>query len=239
MKYLLKALLLPLLALAVAAMWGSVHVSEPWSGLLVNLAASFLGSVITVFYIDALISRHERAQWTAVKARVEKHVERVANVCVMAIRTALRVGPEAAYFGPDVAFHSKEFRDNAAHLAENVLAPMLPMMRDMNEEAWSTLAQNLQAASKCADHAFGLFGPHIGARVTDEVLQLQETADGIVVMYFTFPDIYGVPSDRVTPRTDGSSSLPTQNALYHSAIQQLTKLLSECANVYRSLDAST
>ena len=89
MQYLIKALVLPLLALTIAAMLASVYVREPWSGLLVNLAASFVGAIITVGYIDVVVRRHERKQWVAVKARVEKHVERIANVCVHSIRGAL------------------------------------------------------------------------------------------------------------------------------------------------------
>lgn len=62
MRYLLKALALPLLVLTAAAIGASVLVHEPWSGLLVNLAASFVGSIITVFYIDVVMRRHERVQ---------------------------------------------------------------------------------------------------------------------------------------------------------------------------------
>lgn len=153
MRYLLKALVLPLLALTAAAMYGSRLVHEPWSGLFVNLGASFVGSIITVFYIDAVMRRHERVQWIAVKAKAEKSVERVANVCVTGCRTALGVGPEAVDFQRNVAFNSREFRSRMAEFAENMLTPMLTGVRDLDEKAWRTLAHNLQAASACADTA--------------------------------------------------------------------------------------
>jgi len=212
-------------------------VHEPWSGLLVNLSASFVGSIITVFYIDAVMKRHERVQWTAVKAKVEKFVERVANVSVMGCRIALGVGSEAVDFGPNVAFHSREFRRRMAEFAENMLTPMLPAVRDLDEKTWKTLADNLQAASACADRVVGLFGSRIGAPVMDAMLELQETAEGIVIQYSTFPDVYGVPPDHLQPKRDGSSSVPSQNGLYDHTTGQLRKLLSQCASLLRSLDS--
>lgn len=71
----------------------------------------------------------------------------------------------------------------------------------------------------------------------DAVLELQETADGIVIQYSTFPDIYGVPPDRLPPKRDGSSSVPTQNSLNDYATRQLAKLLSQSAGLLRSLDS--
>lgn len=124
-----------------------------------------------------------------------------------------------------------------AEFADNVLTPMLPGVRDLDEKTWNTLAQNLQAASACADRAVGLFGSRIGAPVMDAVLELQETADGIVAMYSVFPDIYGVPVERLRPKRDGSSSVPTQNGLYDNATRQLSELLSQCAGLLRSLDS--
>ena len=237
MQYLLKALVLPLLALTAAAMCGSRLVHEPWSGLFVNLAASFVGSIITVFYIDAVMKRHRRAQWIDVEDTVKKFVERVANVCVAGCRTALGVGSEAVYFGPNVEFYSREWRRRMAEFAKNMLTPMLPSVRDLDEKAWKTLAHNLQAASACADRVVGLFGSHIDTPVMHSVLELQETADGIVALYSTFPDICGVPADRLQPKRDGSSSGPTQNGLYDYATRELGKLLSQCAGLLRSLDS--
>ena len=70
----------------------------------------------------------------------------------------------------------------------------------------------------------------------DGVLELQETADGIVALYSMFPDIYGVPAERLPPKRDGSSSVSTQDDLYDNATRDLGKLLSQCAGLLRSLD---
>lgn len=236
MQYLLKALVLPLFIITVAAMVGSVFVNEPWSGLLVNLAASFIGSIITVFYIDTVIKRHERDQWTAVKSKVQGIVERVANVGVNCIRSALKVGPDVYDNSLCGANDSNRRRRTTTELADVILPPLLARARSLDETAWKSLVINLQTVSVQADRAVGLFGSRIGAQVMDAVLELQETTEGIVNTYFTFPDIFGLPADRLQPKRDGSSSVPTQEDLYDYVVQQLGKLLSQCANLLRCLD---
>jgi hypothetical protein len=238
MKYLLKALVLPLLALTIAAMLASVYVREPWSGLFVNLAASFVGAIITVCYIDVVVRRHERKQWVAVKARAEKHVERIANICIHSIRDALGVGPEVIGWHPGIAFHSVQWRQQSAVLAESVLLPMLPTVRNLDEQNWNTLARNLQQASIGVDHTLGLFGAHIDAPMACAILELQETADGILLMYSTFQGMYGVSIERLRPKKDGTSSVPLQQELYVYAATQLEKVLLESAHLLRCLDSN-
>jgi len=238
MQYLLKALVLPLLALTTAAMLASVYVREPWRGLFVNLAASFVGAIITVCYIDVVVRRHERKQWIAVKARVEKHVERIANVCIHSIRGAFGIEPEAVGIHPGMSFHLAQRRQQSAALAENVLLPMLPTVRNLNEQNWNTLVRNLQGTSVAIDRALGLFGAQFDAPMVCNLLELQETADGILAMYSTFQDIYGVPVDRLRPKRDGTSCIPLQQELYDYAVTQLEKVLKQSAHLLRCLDSN-
>jgi hypothetical protein len=238
MQYLLKALVLPLLALTIAAMLASVYLREPWSGLFVNLAASFVGAIITVCYIDVVVRRHERKQWVVVKARVEKHVERIANVCVHSIRSALGVEPEAIGFQPGIAFHLVQRRQQSATVAERVLLPMLPAVRNLNEQNWNTLVRNLQGTSVAIDRALGLFGARFDAPMVCTLLELQETADGILAMYSTFQDIYGVPGERLRPKRDETSSIPLQQELHDYAVTELGKLLLQSVRLLRCLDSN-
>jgi hypothetical protein len=56
-RNLLASLVLPLLGLASCSMAVALRVRDPWASLFVNLAAAFLGAIVTVFYVDVIRDR--------------------------------------------------------------------------------------------------------------------------------------------------------------------------------------
>ena len=53
--------------------------------------------------------------------------------------------------------------------------------------------------------------------------------------YSTFPDIFGVPKESLPRKIDGSSSVPSQRALYEITSNDIEKLLSLCSKLLRTL----
>jgi len=73
-------LLIPLMTGAAALFAASFFAPEPWRSLLVNLAAAFVGSVVTVFFVDAVLRRQRQVEWEAVRRRTNNRLSRVGHV---------------------------------------------------------------------------------------------------------------------------------------------------------------
>jgi len=236
MRYLLLWLVVPFSIFTILVIVASLFTYDPWSSLLVNLAAVFIGSIITVLYIDKVLWRHERAEWAHVSTRIERLVERIAAVGITTIRTSVGVNASTIDFGPSIPFHSKQFRRMMADVAEQRIRTELGALRSLDVKGWNTLAHNMQVLSASVNQLIGLFGSRMDAATMESILVLQEIAEGMVASYSTFPDIYGVAKAELQPRLDGSSSVPLQEGLYDFAEDEASRLLLKCAALLRSLD---
>ncbi len=58
-------------------------------GLLVNLSAGFIGTIVTIFCVDLIIARHERSRWDSAKLRIGKHVLLLAAHAINSIFDSL------------------------------------------------------------------------------------------------------------------------------------------------------
>src|SRR2546422_223879 len=91
--FFLKWLVFPLCAAAFVSMLASLWVPDPWKSLLVNLAATFLGSIVTVFFVEAILRRGEEQRWKRFKGHVGKQVTILANATASSVRNALAIPP--------------------------------------------------------------------------------------------------------------------------------------------------
>ncbi len=235
--FLVNALVIPLLALTACTLWASGHVREPWTGLLVNLAAGFVGTVMTVVYIDVVLRRHESAQWQDVGKRVAVRVERLANVIISSIRTGLELGTDMLDLSTGVGSDTTKRRQMMIAAVESAIIPEVHRIEELDVKRWRLLITNLQEASLYADQLLGHFSLRLDAAMTGGVLNLQDLVGDILASYSTFPDIFGVPIESLPRKKDGSSSTPLQLGLYANAENTMIQLLSVSAGLLRKLEA--
>ena len=101
---------------------GATHagVAEPWNGLSVNVTAAFLGSIVTVFYVDKVLNRNLEAVWASVRSKILARLETVANATVSSARTAFEVEPPNLMHDP---MNLALMREEMLRLAERRLVP--------------------------------------------------------------------------------------------------------------------
>jgi peptidoglycan/LPS O-acetylase OafA/YrhL len=92
-SFLFKWLVFPLMAAAIVSMLVSLCVPDPWRSLLVNLAATFLGSIVTVFFVETILRRGEEQRWKKFQGHVGKQVSTLANGTASSVRNALAIPP--------------------------------------------------------------------------------------------------------------------------------------------------
>ena len=231
--FLPKYLVLPFVTAAAVSVFVSTRVGEPWKGLTVNMAAAFLGSIVTVFYVDVILRRNQEARWARVRSKVFIRLERVSNATISSVRSAFGVQPpDALALDPmNLALMRREI----LQLAEQTLRPALFGIEKMNQRDWKILAANLQGSVQEIDRLLTLFWRSLDADYTLLLLQIQENALAILTSYSIFPDIFGVPKESLPRKLDGSSSVPIQRAQYQLASDDVEKLLSTCSRLLRAL----
>ena len=229
LRYLSTRLVLPLLTAVAVCMLVSKHVPDPWEGLTVNLAAAFLGSIVTILYVDVVLRHHEEAMWKRVRSKVFMRLERVANGFISSVRLGFGLKP------PDSSIDLSRIRRELLRLAEDVLVPARPGVERMDQEQWQIFARNLQGLSQEVDRILTLFSRNLNPDYTSSLLEIQEAALGILGQYTTWPDLLGVPEQSLPLRKDGSSRVPYVRALKTLIASDVEQLLAKCAQVLHSL----
>jgi hypothetical protein len=230
--FLFRSLILPLGAAAIVSMLLSLAVPEPWRSLLVNLAATFLGSIITVFFVDAILRRDEEQRWKKFQGHAGKQISILAIATASSVRSALALPPpERATKVPS----SAEIRQMIIALIEEDLLLVLPTMEQMDQNHWRIFARNLQGAMRKCELLLILFGPKVDAEIAALVLDLYEKAREALTAYEIIPDLLGVPFDQLKPNRRGESMVPYVRAMLHSTMRDVEQLLRICASLLRAV----
>jgi hypothetical protein len=89
-NFLLKWLVLPLSILTVSFL--VLAYITPWQGLFINLSTTFLGILITVFYVNIILHEHDKQRWSGVTNHVYKEIEKLAHGSISLLGIAIFPG---------------------------------------------------------------------------------------------------------------------------------------------------
>jgi hypothetical protein len=227
-------LLIPLMVGAILFFAAAFACPEPWRSLLVNLAAALVGSVVTVFFVDAVLKRQRQVEWETVRVRTNHRLTKVGHAGIASVRLALQIQARDVYVPRDSTdlahLHSESIR-----IAESVLPDHINNFYDLDEAGWKILAANLRNLSLLCDQLLTLFGRDLEAEITRLILDIQTTAEGATTAYAIFPDLMGVPDERLPRKRDGSSSVSIREASTQQTCTELSRLCRLCADLLRKL----
>jgi hypothetical protein len=236
-NFLLVSFLTPMLILAVGLMWLSLRVESAWSSLLVNLVASIFGSILTVFYVDHVVQRNEKLHWATVMGHVGKQVNTLANATFSSIRSALGLTVPIEWMNDvAIAYDPCRMRSVMSRFIEERLIPETPRLSEISPEAWQSLARNLRAIVMNAERIMSLFGRNLDPAVMEWILDIQETARGILGQFEICNDMLGVPLNELPQNRRGESMEPYMRAVYKIIVRETTQLLKLSVRVLRELE---
>ncbi|HEV2498299.1 MAG TPA: hypothetical protein VGY31_01810 [Terriglobia bacterium] len=234
--YILKRLILPLSFAASALVVVSYYLRGLPHDLLVSLAATFVGSILTVAYIDTVLQRRQDLRWAGLRSRAAKRLFALANACITSIRSTLKVSARVVDDPDEPSLDLRILRTRMIRVARDILPQQISQIRDIDSSDWGCLCASLGASIEIGDRLLGLFGREFPPRIAELVLDIQSAAQGVISQYTIWPDLLGVPADRLPRKRNGSSSLPTQQAAYRLAEREALRLLELCAELLGQLD---
>jgi len=235
--FLLTVLVGPLTLGAGVLILASFYVADPWRGLLVNLAAGLLGSMVTVFYVEKIIRRNEQHEWTKVMSHISRQVNILANGTTSSVRQALGLRWPPASVDLEVASDPRRMRAAMVALIEGQLLPNIDRLAEINQKAWRTFANNMVNSVKDAERILSLFSRNLDPAIMGLILDIHEQARALFLQYETWPDLLGVPLAQLKPNNRGESMVPYFRATYKLIVQDARQLLEICATLLREIDA--
>ncbi len=234
--FLLAVLIAPLSLTSAVLVLASFLVAEPWRSLLINLAAGLLGSMITVFYVEKIIRRNERYEWTKVMGHIGRQVNILANATTTSVRLALGLRMPSASVDLEVIRDPQRMRAMMLRLIEDQLLPQIPKLAEINQDDWRAFANNLRGSMSDAERILSLFSRNLDPTIMGLILDIHEKARGLLLQYQTWPDMLGIPLVELKPNNRGESMVPFFTATYKIIIRDIDQLLNICANLLREID---
>jgi hypothetical protein len=233
-NFLLKRLVIPLFAASALSILLTLFVPDPWRSLLVNLAASFLGSIVTVFFVERILRRGEEQRWERFRGHVGKQVSILANATASSVRNALAIPPPDMPNG-EKARDPARMRDMMIGLIEEELLPASRRLEQMDQDDWLIFARNLLGTIRHCELLLSLFGSKLDADVAALVLDLYEKTREVLIPYEIIPDLLGVPFEKLKPNRRGESSVPFVKGMLEGAIRDVEQLLRICVALLREI----
>ncbi len=79
LSYPAKWLIIPMGLLALLGIVGSLFTDGVVQNLLIELSVTFFGVLVTVFYVDRVLSRHEKQRWAGTRDPVTTTIKRIST----------------------------------------------------------------------------------------------------------------------------------------------------------------
>ncbi len=234
-QFLLKKLVFPLCMAALVSMLVSLGVPDPWRSLLVNMAATFLGSIVTVFFVEAILRRGEEQRWKRFRGHVGKQATILAIGTASSVRNALAIPPPDIQNDEGVVPNPAQMRQMMISMIEEDLLLASNRMKQMDQDDWRIFARNLLGAMRNCELLLTLFGPKLDAEIAVLVLDLYEKAREVLIPYEIIPDLLGVPFEKLKLNRRGQSTVPFVKAMLQGAIRDVEQLLRICAALLREI----
>lgn len=184
---------LPLVALTSGALL--VHLRWPADGFFLNLAAGFVGSLVTVGYIDWILRRHEKDRWKDAHSRIDTRLRTLASGTITGIRTSFGYGMEVFDRRTMESTDAIAMRAEVLRVARDVLSPNAEArVAALDRAQWKSLVGHLQHSSAECGVILDRFGHRLDPATMTVVLDLQASLESAQIFWRVFPDIAGVPA---------------------------------------------
>ncbi len=232
-RRLLAQLVLPLLgAMALSVL---VHLRWPADGFFLNLAAGFVGSLVTVGYIDWVLRKHESERWKDADSRINARLSKLASATITGVRTSFSFGTEIFDRMALATGNPEVMRKEVLRIATHVLSPAAEAkIKALSQVQWKSFASHLYQASIECGVILDRFGHRLDPKIISAVLDLQQHLESSQIFCRTFPDIAGVPVDQLpstnTPAEELQAAWCEITATDIRRVLEVSVMLSTAAN---------
>lgn len=202
-------------------------------GFFVNLATEIIGIILTISYVNWVLETHEKRRWQTTNVRVMNRLLILLNGVISGIRNGLRIPPdivdESVFKTGDIKAINKEVVRTALEI---IFPAIYPQIISLQEESWRKLAGNLRNSNHQVIAFLDMFQNRLSPDQISTLLDIQEKLERSLIFYETFPDLAGVPKDRL-PKTRTPPEQLQQDG-YESTATHLQRTIELCSKLSRA-----
>jgi len=226
-KYLITRLVLPLSIVALAAI--VLGCFFPWQGLFINFFTTFIGILITVFYVNLILNEHEKLRWSGVTSRIYNRIEKMANLTISTVGTVFITGGEVYRHDILLSGDKKEIRKEVIQAANETIPLAIQLNIDgLNQDGWKKLLGVLSDAGKNWDRLAERYETYseMSPDILSSMFKISDGIDDMIANYILGSTIYGVPDGDLKPLNNGESPIVLKRWFYKQAIDTIFSILA-------------
>lgn len=194
-----KRLIIPLLSLFGLAI--AFHVLWEADGFFLNLATELVGILITICYVDWILRQHEQQRWLLTDERIANRLRILLNATISGLRDGLGFGTDVLDEHVVATLDEYAIHKDVMRIGEHVIAPTaLHSVYALDQSGWAKLFRHIQNSHNGVLMFLNAFQTRLTPDQISNLLDLQESLANSLTYYCIFPDIMGVPEDKL-PKT--------------------------------------
>jgi hypothetical protein len=173
-RYLITRLAVPLGILAIVTAWLE-HVVVGSSGFFYGLSTTFIGTIVTVFYVERVMARFREEQWAPALEHLARQLHLYVRYLVQGLRSWMR-DPNQSY-ERDVFIYERDIASECDALAQRLEAFVASMpttrLYDLGTEGMI----------EAANQILNMYAGQLTAAQFEHVISLQEEAVSLIHIF--------------------------------------------------------
>jgi hypothetical protein len=230
--------MLPLLVAAIIALVVGYFVS--WQGLFINLFTTFIGILLTVFYVDIILREHDQHRWSTVTTKVNQRIVPFANRIISEFGSMF-VSAKAPMYQTSEVLSGDEVRTEreVIRAAKFLLIPALPAaIEKMDQSNWKALMNTLSTIYREADELIDRFQSKMTPELLSAVLEIQDQIDNVSARYSLVPDILGVSDQELRMRNKAANQIGLKHFFNKETSGNMITIINSAATLLEILTAA-
>jgi hypothetical protein len=215
----------------------AIHRKWPADGFFLNLATELVGILVTVLYVDWVLSKHDKLSKHPTELRVNNRILTFINEVVLHIRTGLSISADVFDQNAMVKGNPVDLSHEVMRVADQVIKPnLLRHVRELDQIGWQRLLRSISSADESSRELVRTFQMHMSAEQLPLLIDIQNALFQCAIFPSTFPDVLGVEDFEFGDKGPSPDEI---NKLQTLAILQTESKIGEVISLLLRLQRAT
>lgn len=203
-RLLILGLSLPLLTLSALFLVLARPIST--SDLLLNIATDFITLIITIWYVDWILKKHEDAKWKGTHKFITSLAGEIAHGAISTIAENCFLSKEI-FPRKNPPLHTRSLQDIQQEILENAKKldrdNLIGHLDKLSVPQWQGLFQSIGKFPNEISTFLSQFGSRLSPSELESILSLRRSIKSATSTYSLFNDFLGVPIESMPKVKDG------------------------------------
>ena len=218
----MKRLVIPLLIVLLISLVSHFVISN--DSFFINLTTELIGIIITIVYVDWIIKSNEKQLWEDAERRISSRIRLFINLSITNTRVSLGYKTDIFDYDKLSMNNVKVMNLELLRITKEVLEPTLKTrINSFNPDDWLLFSNNIHIIRQEAEKLLSIFGGKLSPKQFTLLIDIQDLVRSSLSLYSVFPDIAGVPDEKL-PKAKISTPL-LKEEINNSTSKSLRELL--------------